>query len=771
MWNDGGYIKSAELLGFVDQEKVIWSTNSKIQPVPPDIEIIPRSRPSFSKKKSNSIVPKDKIYLLRQNAKLSLAFDRNDSPAPMFTSSRRTYRNNENVVCKSMPLTADDSAVTVASNTEPTKSAVIQRVNKLRTKRLQRTCHAINTLDDLSQAWRINQTTSTPRPITSANTATDISTTITTIRKAVPPATKQKTNQNLRAYKGRNSKDNADSPLINRCRVKKSTMMGVGGGCKPTNSSTTLQHSLVNELASQFSNSLELARKMAKKKRRKAKKKLALLKKNKAMQKSRGDVVNARGSYRGFGSRRATTHRDLAKEDSDSDSDSSIGSSSDSEDEEKREIEREERLAEKVKFDSLAHTNVMVKKFIKNVRMYKELKQIDQRSLRKSYHGTEVISRLHGYLAEQNIYKLMSATGYTRSQLYSHFLRFKALCAVSESPEGVNRDSFRSGLPSLAMEDTLFVDRVFDVIDAERRGLLDWPHYIRAMACLEQGTPAGRTAFLWSVYDKDGGGTISRSELKGFFVSSLMTTVDDFIEDVAEIFVEGVFSRVRTNDRGELTLSEAMKYIDSQDEVADLHGMFGRSMAMQGFESVVDGTVTKANEESKKEKMARRIRQLRRTQGLKGTLKINEDIKLKKEAETSHHKSSLIKAASKVQYGNFLNDKILNLGKNKNLKNDKGDDTLEWDLNEELNDMCYHINKACKINKKGAMRRASVILVREKGKNDGEENMAEEYKRRYGSEKGKKFKPSKKKLQKLKQLSDDKGLRTSVTGRQNSLLI
>ena len=71
-------------------------------------------------------------------------------------------------------------------------------------------------------------------------------------------------------------------------------------------------------------------------------------------------------------------------------------------------------------------------------------------------------------------------------QLYAHFMRFKALCMLSKSPEGIDRNAFGSGVPSLSVEDSLFIDRIFSVVDTERSGLLDWPHYIKAMSALEQ---------------------------------------------------------------------------------------------------------------------------------------------------------------------------------------------------------------------------------------------------------------------------------------------
>jgi serine/threonine-protein phosphatase 2B regulatory subunit len=822
MWNDGGYLQTAELLGYSKKkEKVIWSTSSKLRPIPIENIIITRCHENNTTHSTGTLLPKEKLNMLRHNTKLSLMFNRNDSPKPRFAPQCHISTANTVALDPAMATAETGNNNKSTKSTKSTKSAALQRVDTLKSRRLQLSCRAINTLNDLSQSWtsplhgnrnvtrcKRNRKQSPSNPHLSSKT---------TVLRPPPRGPKH-------YRKHRNSaKGHQCSPRKNRFRIN-ATKDNNEKNVKvfdtpetiipnptpnathklsptppiPTSnlSSSSPKKAFVAQLASQFSVPVEREfKKIQKQKARKIKKKIHQDKKNEAIVAARAALVHTRGTHIGLGSRRRTfaligaaaeahkwlaeAHEDVEEfSDSDSDSDSErssessgTDSSSDEDEDEDEKEDKDNKEKELILFDSVAHTNVLIQKFVKKLRMTKELKQIDSKTHeRNTYHSTDLISRLHGYLAEQKIDQLMSATGYSRNQLYSHFLRFKALCASSESPEGVTRACFRGGVPSLAMEDSLFVDRVFNIIDAERRGVLDWPHYIRAMASLEQGTPVARTAFLWSVYDKDGGGTISRSELKGFFVSSLMTTVDNFIEDVAEIFVEGVFSRITPNDRGELTLSEAMRYIENQDEVTDLHGMFGRSMAMQGFVSVVDGTRDNANEESKKEKIARRIRKIRRAQGLDSSLHINQNVLSKTNAidKKSHHKSSLIEAAGKVKYGNVLKkDDELSKVIKRNIQNSgfkslkQIDDELEWELNEELHEMHHHINAATVLNKKAADRRASVVFTNIKDKKN---------ERKYTGAGKRRNKKLIKREHLLKPLLEKK-MRISVAGRTNSLLV
>ena len=663
MWNDGGYLRTSELMGYKKEAKVIWSSSSTLHQIKRDKEIIVTNKPTLQQQ----TIPQDKIHMLRQNTRLSLAFNRNESPKPHFAPAKR------HVVHDTPPhgtIAPTESFVGAGNN----KAAALERVDKLRRRRLQLSCRAINSLEELSYSW-------TPRH--SKNSSSNSSNTTTVLM--ISPPSKQK-------HKRQKHGAGTTSPRESRFRLRDTSSTIPVHGIDPLPSpsitrSPTLNTTMVTQLASQFSAPLQNTNRTGRQRT------VALL----------GTAA-----------------------DSEYDSDSSCSSCSTSSTSTSTSNTSEDPTHTKMpvsyphkptKFRSLANTKRVMHKFLQKSRMIRELKQLDSSSVRKKNHSALVVSKLHGFLAQQRIDKLMSATGYSRSQLYSHFLRFKALCAASESPEGISRFSFRTIFPELAMEDRAFVDRVYTIIDSESRGLLDWPHYIQAMASLEQGTSISRTTFLWSVYDNDGNGTISRAELKKYFVSSLMTAADSVIEELSEMFVEGVFSRIVPNEKGELTLSEAVRYIESQEEVSDLHGMFGRSMNMQGFAGIVDGTRggDAATEESKHEKIARRVRKSRREQGLDTTLTVTKS-STTTTADKNHHASALIHAATNVKQSKVQ-------GRRQSVSIDLTDlmegahsnrEELEWDLKEELNEMHRRINDATKLNAHATVKksRTSVMGIR-----------------------------------------------------------
>ena len=48
---------------------------------------------------------------------------------------------------------------------------------------------------------------------------------------------------------------------------------------------------------------------------------------------------------------------------------------------------------------------------------------------------------------------MVKDTKYTRKELYSLFVRFKAMCSMSPTPSGIDKETFRRAVPMLCVED------------------------------------------------------------------------------------------------------------------------------------------------------------------------------------------------------------------------------------------------------------------------------------------------------------------------------
>ena len=198
-------------------------------------------------------------------------------------------------------------------------------------------------------------------------------------------------------------------------------------------------------------------------------------------------------------------------------------------------------------------------------------------------HRPEEVNGEFGHLIDYNIPEVVKESGYSRRDLFALFMQFKALVALSETPQGIDKDTFRRSLPQLMVEDRLFIDRVYAALDADGSGTIEWDEFIEAMAKLEKGSREERAEFMFNVYDEDKGGSVDKEEMSNYFLSSLRVHDDSQDEgehisgEVASYFVDRVFDTI-VPGQDEIEKDDMIQYVTDHPEITDIYGMFGRSM-------------------------------------------------------------------------------------------------------------------------------------------------------------------------------------------------
>ncbi|ETO09867.1 hypothetical protein RFI_27511 [Reticulomyxa filosa] len=216
------------------------------------------------------------------------------------------------------------------------------------------------------------------------------------------------------------------------------------------------------------------------------------------------------------------------------------------------------------------------------------------------------ISNIHGFLNDKNIPLLLKKIAYNRLELFIIFARFKALCAMSESPEGIDRKTLKQGIVRLSVEDELFVNRIYDLIDGDSSNSIEWNEFLPVMDALEKGNELTQLQYIFRIYDLDNDGRISKEDLFKMFSSSTMLKIDDTMKELINIFVDRIFYTILSisqscrsdNDKNTfadfsegsssfsvkkssdyLTREDIIKYLESDKRrKEDVWELFGRSM-------------------------------------------------------------------------------------------------------------------------------------------------------------------------------------------------
>lgn len=192
-------------------------------------------------------------------------------------------------------------------------------------------------------------------------------------------------------------------------------------------------------------------------------------------------------------------------------------------------------------------------------------------------HSATVVARIHGLWKHQDSIALAKATGFSVLELQRMFYEFLSYCSLSQTPFGINYDTFRRGIPLFSVEDDLFSSRVFHILDVHEQGIWTWEEYLLCMTLLLRSSKTMRAYFLFKIHDVDEDGRLSKDEILRFFSSSLLVKVDLHALEISENFIQALFAEV-DND-GEITIEQALHFFHSNADIEDPATFFGRTIA------------------------------------------------------------------------------------------------------------------------------------------------------------------------------------------------
>jgi hypothetical protein len=192
-------------------------------------------------------------------------------------------------------------------------------------------------------------------------------------------------------------------------------------------------------------------------------------------------------------------------------------------------------------------------------------------------HSHTVVARIHGLWKHQESKALAEATGFSELELQRLFYEFISYSSLSQTPFGINYDTFRRRIPLFSVEDDLFSSRVFHVLDVHEQGIWTWEEYLLCMTLLFRSSKMMRAYFLFKIYDVDENGRLSKDEILRFFSSSLLVKVDLHVLEISESFIQALFAEIGNDS--EITLEQTLDFVHSNASIEDPASFFGRTMA------------------------------------------------------------------------------------------------------------------------------------------------------------------------------------------------
>uniref|UniRef100_A0A668RZL5 EF-hand domain-containing protein n=1 Tax=Oreochromis aureus TaxID=47969 RepID=A0A668RZL5_OREAU len=117
------------------------------------------------------------------------------------------------------------------------------------------------------------------------------------------------------------------------------------------------------------------------------------------------------------------------------------------------------------------------------------------------------------------------------------------------------------GVSSSSVEESLFIETIFNSFDTNKDNTLDFLEYVAALHLILRGNLEDRLKWSFKMYDNDGNGRLDRTEVKRLKTHISMTPSQ---------ICDRIFELVDQNNDGEITLLEFMEGAQKDEWVMNL---------------------------------------------------------------------------------------------------------------------------------------------------------------------------------------------------------